>query len=299
MARCVGLDVHREFAQVAIWDRGRVTDAGRWLTSPEGLRAFAKTLRPRIGSLEATMKRPRSQGCWVNLSRRSSCPIRSSPERSQKRRSRPTRSTRGSWPSLLAADYLPAVWLAYDATKALRRQVTSRVGLVLQRTRAKHPRAGQGSPRVPDSDRRRKLLVIGWHLVHDETDEAFLRPSLLAKKQRALELRAGDPARKGHKARPPTIPSRTSAPAKGPFSNKQRPAYRHSVERRHPTRPAGTRYRRAPKGSRTIVRPRRDRAVKTYPPGAVRPVLTALPTSLPGRPNQNYRLEGLTSSSVV
>lgn len=56
MGRCIGLDVHRDFAQVAIWEKGRVTDAGRVPTSPEGLREFTKTLRrsDRV-ALEATM----------------------------------------------------------------------------------------------------------------------------------------------------------------------------------------------------------------------------------------------------
>src|SRR5687768_9265482 len=31
--RCIGLDVHREFAQVAIWQGGLVTQAGRFATS--------------------------------------------------------------------------------------------------------------------------------------------------------------------------------------------------------------------------------------------------------------------------
>ena len=39
---------------------------------------------------------------------------------------------------LLAADYLPAVWLADDATHALRRQVSRRAHIVRQRTRLKN-----------------------------------------------------------------------------------------------------------------------------------------------------------------
>jgi transposase len=46
----------------------------------------------------------------------------------------------------------------------------------------------------------RKLLVICWHMIHDQRDYAFSRPSLLAKKTRALELRAGAPAHRGHPA---------------------------------------------------------------------------------------------------
>ena len=39
---------------------------------------------------------------------------------------------------LLAADYLPAVWLADEATQALRRQVARRANIVRQRTRLKN-----------------------------------------------------------------------------------------------------------------------------------------------------------------
>ena len=34
--RCIGLDVHREFAQVAIWQGGLVTQAGRFATTRKG-----------------------------------------------------------------------------------------------------------------------------------------------------------------------------------------------------------------------------------------------------------------------
>jgi transposase len=40
---------------------------------------------------------------------------------------------------LLAADYLPAVWLPDNQTHALRRQVTRRAHIVRQRTRLKNP----------------------------------------------------------------------------------------------------------------------------------------------------------------
>ena len=44
MRRCIGLDVHREFAQVAIWEDGVVRQAGRIELRPEGLRDFAESL---------------------------------------------------------------------------------------------------------------------------------------------------------------------------------------------------------------------------------------------------------------
>ena len=41
-----GLDVHREFTQVAMLERGQLTHLGRIPTTPEALRAFAQTLGP-------------------------------------------------------------------------------------------------------------------------------------------------------------------------------------------------------------------------------------------------------------
>ena len=42
--RCIGLDVHREFAQVAIWEAGVVRQAGRIATTPEALRLTRRTV---------------------------------------------------------------------------------------------------------------------------------------------------------------------------------------------------------------------------------------------------------------
>ncbi len=55
MRRCIGLDVHREFAQVAIWEDRIVRHAGRVQTTPEALRLFADSLAPTDEvALEAT-----------------------------------------------------------------------------------------------------------------------------------------------------------------------------------------------------------------------------------------------------
>ena len=42
--RCIGLDVHRDLAQVAIWQGGLVTRADTIATTPEGVREFAAGL---------------------------------------------------------------------------------------------------------------------------------------------------------------------------------------------------------------------------------------------------------------
>src|SRR5215207_9065805 len=45
----------------------------------------------------------------------------------------------------------------------------------------------------------RKLAVLCWHMIIRGEDYAFARPSLTAKKLRALELKAGKPSRRGQK----------------------------------------------------------------------------------------------------
>lgn len=42
--RCIGLDVHREFAEVAIREDGVVRSAGQVRTTPEALQLFAESL---------------------------------------------------------------------------------------------------------------------------------------------------------------------------------------------------------------------------------------------------------------
>ena len=53
--RCIGLDVHRDFAQVAIWQDRLIRQARRIDTTPEALRLFAGSLTPSDEiALEAT-----------------------------------------------------------------------------------------------------------------------------------------------------------------------------------------------------------------------------------------------------
>lgn len=46
----------------------------------------------------------------------------------------------------------------------------------------------------------RKIAVIVWHLLTRGQDYAWVRPALYAKKLRDLELRSGQPARRGQRA---------------------------------------------------------------------------------------------------
>ena len=55
MSRRIGLDVHREFAQIAVWEDGVVRQAGQIATTPEAIRVFADSLGPEDEvAIEAT-----------------------------------------------------------------------------------------------------------------------------------------------------------------------------------------------------------------------------------------------------
>jgi len=157
MRRCIGLDVHRDFAQVAIWQDGVVRDAGRVATSPEGLRAFADTLAADDEvALEATMN---TSAIAVLLAPRCGRVVVSNPLKTRaiaEAKIKTDKVDARVLAELLAADYLPSVWLADDHTRALRRQVARRVHIVRQRTRLKNQvqavLARNLVPRCPASD---------------------------------------------------------------------------------------------------------------------------------------------------
>lgn len=137
--RCIGLDIHRDFCEVAIAEEGRVRSAGRIGADPASLAAFGASLRPDdVVTLEAignALAMARIQGA--------PCPGGAGqPEGRPQRHRRPgqDRQDRRSraLASLLAGGFLPVVWTADEPTAALRRQVTRRAGLIRERTRAKN-----------------------------------------------------------------------------------------------------------------------------------------------------------------
>src|SRR4051812_13876538 len=137
--RCFGLDVHREFAQVAIWQDGRVRQAGQIAATPEGLRAFADSLAPSDEvALEATCN---THAIARLLEGRVARGVISNPQKTRaiaEAKVKTDKVDAAVLAELLAADYLPRVWLADDQTHALRRQVARRAHFVRQRTRLKN-----------------------------------------------------------------------------------------------------------------------------------------------------------------
>jgi transposase len=67
--RCIALDVHRDFCEVAIAEAGEVRLAGRVTTDPEALELFARSLgsTDRV-ALEATVTGLRSRGSSSHMS---------------------------------------------------------------------------------------------------------------------------------------------------------------------------------------------------------------------------------------
>ena len=137
--RCTGLDVHREFAQVAVWQNGLVVQAGRFDTTPEGVREFAECLGPADEvALEATGN---TWAIATLLASRAGRVVVSNPVKTRAIAEAKVKTDKVDaeiLASLLAADYLPAVWRPDEATAALRRQVLRRAHIVRQRTRLKN-----------------------------------------------------------------------------------------------------------------------------------------------------------------
>jgi transposase len=139
MRRCIGLDVHREFAQVAVWEDGRVRHVGQISTTPEALRLFAASLAPTDEvAIEATCN---THAIARLLEPRVARVVVSNPQKTRAIAEAKVKTDKVDaevLTQLLAADYLPAVWLPDDETHAHRRQVARRAHIVRQRTRLKN-----------------------------------------------------------------------------------------------------------------------------------------------------------------
>ena len=136
--RCIGLDVHRDFAQVAIWQDGLVRQGGRIDTTPEALRLFADSLAP---SDEVALEATGNTHAIVRLLQgHVARVVVSNPQKTRAIAEAKVKTDKVDaqiLAQLLAADYLPGVWVADDDTQARRRQVARRAHLVRQRTRLK------------------------------------------------------------------------------------------------------------------------------------------------------------------
>ena len=187
MSRRIGLDVHREFAQIAVWEDGIVRQAGQIATTPEAMRAFADSLLATDEvAIEATCN---THAIAKLIAPRVARVVISNPMKTRASAEAKVKTDKVDaqvLAQLLAADYLPSVWMADEQTQALRRQVARRAHIVRQRTRLKNQvqsilhrnladrRAGPPDPAVrrlggdlaARHRRPKDLLRIGGHRGH-------------------------------------------------------------------------------------------------------------------------------------
>lgn len=167
MFRAIGLDVHRDFCEVAIAQEGKVVSAGRIATGPAGLELFGSSLAPtdRL-ALEVTgnaaeiarILRPHVAEVVV---------VSPHDTGISRARAKTHRLDARTLAKLLAAGELDAVWMPDEGTRAMRRRLSQRSQLVRARTRAKNEihavliRCLKGRPPVTDvfGVRGRRWLV--------------------------------------------------------------------------------------------------------------------------------------------
>ncbi len=137
--RCIGLDLHRDFCEVAIWEEGAVRLAPKVQTRPEALEDFARELGPadRV-ALEATgnalaiariIKPHVAEVVIVNTRR-----LKAIADSKQKT----DRHDAKILAQLLAAGIVSGSWQPDEAIRALRRRVARRSRLAALRARFKN-----------------------------------------------------------------------------------------------------------------------------------------------------------------
>jgi hypothetical protein len=124
-----------------VWEDGAVRQAGQIATTPEAIRVFADSL---VGTDEVAIEATCNTHAIVKLiASRVARVVISNPMKTRaiaEAKVKTDKVDAAILAQLLAADYLPAVWMSDEHTQALRRQVARRTHLVRQRTRLKNQR---------------------------------------------------------------------------------------------------------------------------------------------------------------
>ena len=137
--RSIGMDVHRDFCEVALVEDGTVRSVGRIETSPEALGVFADSLceadevvlETTSGAIEiARLLAPRV----ARVVLANAADVRAIAHA----RVKSDRFDAATLARLLAADMIDGVWVPDEQIGALRRRIARRAALVRQRTRAKN-----------------------------------------------------------------------------------------------------------------------------------------------------------------
>jgi len=139
MVRFIGLDVHKDFCEVAVVEGDACWSGPRVRSTPEDLEVFGQSLGPEDhvvleatgGALAIARILERYAGRVVMANPMAVQAIASAKAKTDRLDAR-------TLAKLLAAGFLPAVWIGDERTRLLRRVVSRHAQLVRQRTRAKN-----------------------------------------------------------------------------------------------------------------------------------------------------------------
>jgi transposase len=136
--RSIGLDVHRDFCEVAVVEAGEVGSAGRIDTTPEALELFAASL----GSDDQVVLEVTGNAWEVAriIEPRVARVLVVSPSDTgiRQARAKTDRLDARTLAKLLAAGSLDGLWMPDERTRAMRRRLARRSQLVRARTRVKN-----------------------------------------------------------------------------------------------------------------------------------------------------------------
>ncbi len=183
--RFIGLDVHRDFCEVAVVEGDACWSGPRVRSTPEDLEVFGQSLGPKDhvvleatgGALAIARILERYAGRVVMANPMAVRAIASAKAKTDRLDAR-------TLAKLLAAGFLPAVWMGDERTRLLRRLVSRHAQLIRQRTRAKNQihavlqRTLKGRPPASDLFGKRGRAWLGdQELPADEreTVQASLR----------------------------------------------------------------------------------------------------------------------------
>jgi transposase len=143
VVRGLGIDVHRDFCEVAIADGGRVRSAGQIATRVPALELFAQSLAPDdVVAMEATTGTDRIVGVLQRHGIRVVVANTRKLKAITDAKAKTDRLDARALAKLLMTGLLDPVWTPDERTRALRRLTNRRERIVRARTRAKNEAHG-------------------------------------------------------------------------------------------------------------------------------------------------------------
>jgi transposase len=136
--RAIGLDVHRDFCEVAIAEAGNVRSAGRIATRPEVLEVFAQSLTTDDQVVLEVTGNAWEIARIIEPYVKRVIVVSPSDTGIRQARAKTDRLDARTLAKLLAAGSLDSVWMPDERTRVMRRRLSRRSQLVGARTRAKN-----------------------------------------------------------------------------------------------------------------------------------------------------------------